>query len=135
MPLKKAIFVLTFALICIFYLIGAIYFSNTGGLLTGWFVTDGMTLFDSANTDRHLPLNTLVENNLANLGLAVLNAGLVSVHHLTPAVINCIALCVVYISIDKNSTKWAYTLLAFTPLYLTSILLPSKDIIVLFIFL
>jgi hypothetical protein len=98
---------------------------------SGWFVPDGVTLFNAALDDRHVGIATIFEDYAAAAALAVLNAMLVGQHPLLPAIFNILALALVFGACCRWGAGWPALLLLATPYYVVAAPLPSKDIVVL----
>jgi hypothetical protein len=121
---------LIITLICALFLCFALVNGNLGVWVSGLFVPDGITLLESARDDAHESIGDVFENHKAAAGLAIFNAQLVAVHDLLPALLNFLMLLFVFGSLARHGSQWALVMFVFTPYYLISFPLPSKDILV-----
>lgn len=112
------------------YLLCAETFTNNGQSLSGWFVPDGITLFDQAREDASLTLGGFIESYQASPGLAILNAALVNTSWFLPALFNAGVLIALFGSLVRFGNAWPILIFLLTPYYLASFLAPSKDILV-----
>ncbi len=116
--------------VCALYLGLALAIGNEGGALSGWFVPDGITLLTRARDDARIPAAELFADYPASAALAVINAWLVAVHPLLPALFNFVLLILIFGSLARHGAAWPPTLLLLVPYYLAAFPLPSKDILV-----
>lgn len=112
------------------YLFSAEIFTNNGHSLSGWFVPDGITLFNQAREDASLTVSGIIDAYQASPGLAILNAELVNAGRPMPALFNAGALVVLFGSLVRFGNGWPTLIFLITPYYLASFLAPSKDILV-----
>jgi hypothetical protein len=116
--------------ICATYLLLALFFGNQGSPLSGWFVTDGITLLNSAHDDAFTSAAEILFTDRANAGLAVLNNWLVQSHRLLPALFNVALILFIFGSRIRYGAVWPVALLIGAPYYIACFPLPSKDILV-----
>jgi len=116
------------------YLLCAEAFTNSGQSISGWFVPDGITLFNQAREDASLTLGGILDSYQASTGLAILNAELVSSSRFLPALFNAGILFVLFGSLVRFGSGWPFLIFLLTPYYLASFLTPSKDILVAVLF-
>lgn len=133
-PAAWLVWAIAFAILCLVYLSALFSLGDGGGASSGWFVTDGITLFNAALDDAEVPMSELFAQYDAAAGLAVLNAALVGTHSMLPAVFNFTLLLVVFGSLARYRGGWPVALMLLTPYYLVSLPLPSKDVVVLALF-
>ena len=133
-PAAWLVWAIAFTILCLVYMAVLFSFGEGGGALSGWFVTDGITLFYAALDDTVIQTTELIARYESAAGLAVLNAWLVGAHPMLPAVFNFALLLVVFGSRVNYRGWWPLTLILSTPYYLVSLPLPSKDIVVVALF-
>lgn len=108
------------------YLLLVLTFGD-GSPISGWYVSDGITLFNSAQQDKWLPAAELFDWYQASAVLAILQAWLVGFSPFAPALFNAGVLTSVFCQ------RWPLLLLG-TPYYIAAFVLPSKDVPVLALF-
>jgi hypothetical protein len=112
----------------------ALLLGDRGGIASGWYVPDGMTLFGSAIDDQHLSVAEIFDAYRAGAALAVLNAWLVATGPISASIFNWMALSTAIAILVKGRSDWMLIFVACTPYYLIATPLPSKDILVLLLF-
>lgn len=121
--------VLYFAL-CPLYLVLALLLGNDGPRVSGWFVIDGITLLDSAQIDAQRTVQQIFTEYPAGAALAVINALMVGIHPLVPALLNFGILLLVFGHWTRGRAPWIGVLPWLVPYYVCAFVLPSKDILV-----
>jgi hypothetical protein len=107
---------------------------DRGGVASGWYVPDGITLFGSAIDDQHLSPGEIFDAYRAGAALAVLNSWLVAIGPIAASIFNWLALSGAIALLVKGRFHWMAIFIACTPYYLIATTLPSKDILVLLLF-
>jgi hypothetical protein len=126
-----ALWLLTGVTLLLTYTGLAILLGGNPAGVSGWFVPDGITLFNAAVDDRRLGIAAIFEDYAAAAALAVLNAVLIGQHPLLPVVFNILALALAFGASCRWGARWPALLLLSTPYYVVAAPLPSKDIVVL----
>ncbi len=138
-PISGSAWAVVVVLVCIaccnLYLLLAISIGPHSHWIGGWFVTDGVTLWEAALEDRHLSTFDLLNSYPAGAALAVINAWGASLSAASPAVLNIALLAVIVFDCTKVNRSWVVLPILLIPYYLVSTPLPSKDILVAVLFL
>lgn len=116
--------------VCFTYLSLLYAFDDDGLWLTGWYVPDGITLWDSAVEDSLKQFSEIFRSYRSMWGMAVLDACLVGTHKYLPAVLNFMLLVLIFGS-RARYREWSPILIfLLLPYYLVAFPLPSKDIVI-----
>lgn len=130
--MRNKIYALLVWMVIVFILLSYMTLSSVDVyLLSGWFVPDGVTLYESAIRDSRLSTYEIFSSYMSAAGFAVVNAWSVGVSPLMPAILNSILLVIALSPNARANSKWPPALiLVLTPYFISSAMLPSKDILV-----
>lgn len=121
---------------CLIYALFVVGYSGEYSGLSGWFVPDGVSMWNAAIADSDKSLMDLVTSYKSMWGFAVVNAYFINLSWFLPALFNLTLLICISIRLVHYKRLWFSALvLLFVPYYLVAFLLPSKDIVIALLFL